>query len=330
MYMSDVRCHYDAIETESTFNIAFNDGDDKWLSACQDDYMNSDWFNQAFKDTKLYETIENQCFKAPVYRRFEVADLLLKQGANANGKIDGMYLIEKAIDANNEDLFTQLYWKGANIPEGANVDLCNNGHTPLYRLVFALVQMLNLQLKEGEEEVYIKEKDKLTLLIKKLIQAGANIHYKDGNGESPYDLVQAHPEAASLLQAGFYAGEAQVSSTYAAVPEANIAASASNDKYATIMPILMFGVGLCIGLSAYYFIGLSALLSVGVALLGFAVVGVVDSLCRPCLSVKGTSSKSAFSFSGRGREREIGFKRSGKHTPFRSGAIQYMHSSQTK
>ena len=269
MSMDERHDDYNAIDTESRFNTACDNNNDEWLSACQGDYMNSDWLNQAFKDTKLYETIENQCFKAPEYRRFEVADLLLKQGANANGKIDGMYLIEKAIDKKNGPMFIEVLANGATIPHSVNVDFVSvHGirsvyHTPLFYLVSTLLDNCIKTPRSNDDE---EQFSRLRQLIEKLIDAGADINYKNGDGKTPHDLAQAHPEAASLLQAGFDAGEAQVSSTYGAVTEANIATSASNDKYATIVPILMFGVGLCVGLSAYYFIGLSALLSVGVAL----------------------------------------------------------------
>ena len=262
---------------------------------CADHIENQSYFNQNFKDTYLHNAI--------IRNNTEIANYFLSKGAEIDSRINGKSLIQKAIDEKNGPMFIRLLAAGATIPDGVVVDFVSKysinqvHHTPLFYLVSAVIDNYTKTPSRMVDEAQFS---RLRQVIEKLIDAGADMHYKKDNGESPYDLAQAHPEATSLLPAGFDAGEAQVS-TYAAVPEANIAASASNDKYATIMPILMFGVGLCIGLSAYYFIGLSALLSVGVALLGFAVVGVVDSLCRPCLSVKGTSLKSAFSFQGVGR-----------------------------
>ena len=186
------------------------------LERCTKYIENQSYFDQHFKNTHLHKAIINN--------EPDLACYFLSKGADIDSRINGKSLIEKAIDKKNGPMFIEVLANGATIPHSVNVDFVSvhgfrpvnvslHGtrlvhHTPLFYLVSTL---LDNCMKTPRSNVDEKQISRLRQLIEKLIDAGADINYKNGDGKTPHDLAQAHPEAASLLQAGFGAGEAQVS-----------------------------------------------------------------------------------------------------------------------
>jgi ankyrin repeat protein len=138
-----------------------------------------------------------------------IAELLIRAGADPNRFIDGCTPLNAAVQRNSHEVAAALLAAGAKPdvptePHGCALSTAiAKGHLDLGRLLIESGALVNLHPKNGWPPLMHAAANGREAIISKLIAAGADVHFRDADGDSPLTVATDHARICELLrQAG--------------------------------------------------------------------------------------------------------------------------------
>jgi ankyrin repeat protein len=153
--------------------------------------------------------LDAECTPLMVTSKAAIAELLLRAGADPNSLIDGCTPLNAAAQWNWIEVAALLLAAGANPdvltePHGCVLSTAiAKGHLDFGRLLIKSGASVNLHPKKGWPPLMYAASLGREAAISMLIAAGADVHFRDHDGDSPLTVAKDQPSICKLLrQAG--------------------------------------------------------------------------------------------------------------------------------
>lgn len=153
--------------------------------------------------------LDAECTPLMVTSKAAIAELLIRAGADPNSLIDGCTPLNAAAQRNSIEVAATLLAAGAKPdvltePHGCALSTAiAKGHLDFGRLLIESGASVNLHPKKGWPPLMYAALNGREAAISMLIAAGADVHFRDNDGDSPLTVAKDQPPICELLrQAG--------------------------------------------------------------------------------------------------------------------------------
>jgi ankyrin repeat protein len=153
--------------------------------------------------------LDAECTPLMVASKAAIAELLIRSGADPNRLIDGCTPLNAAVHRNSHEVAAMLLAAGAKPdvltePHGCALSTAiAKGYLDLGRLLIESGASVNLHSKKGWPPLMYAASYGREAIISTLVAAGADVHFRDHDGDTALTVAKDHPRIVELLrQAG--------------------------------------------------------------------------------------------------------------------------------
>jgi ankyrin repeat protein len=153
--------------------------------------------------------LDAECTPLMVASKAAIAELLIRSGADPNKLIDGCTPLNAAVHRNSLEVAVVLLAGGAKPdvltePHGCALSTAiAKGYLDLAQLLIDSSASVNLHSKKGWPPLMYAASYDREAIISKLVAEGADVHFRDDDGDTPLTVAKDYPRIVELLrQAG--------------------------------------------------------------------------------------------------------------------------------